>query len=75
MFPHYWSLRSPKDFRDKLLVLIDQFCKRKKINGVIVNGVLDESHLRDKSHHFSSTMKKQYDLMQNPREERSVTKL
>lgn len=75
VFPHYWSLRSPKDFRDKLLVLIYQFYKSKEINGVIVNGVLDESHLREQSRHFASTMMEQYDLMRNPREEGLVTKL
>ena len=25
VFPNYWSLRSPNDFKDKLLVLTDQF--------------------------------------------------
>ena len=75
VFPHYWSLRKPSDFRDKLLVLIDQFCKRKEINEVTINGVLDEFHLRDQPTHFSRTMMEQYDLMRNPREEGLVTKL
>ena len=57
------------------MVLIDQFWKTKEINGVTINGVLDECHLREQSTHFSKTMMEQYDLMQNPREEGLVTKL
>ena len=57
------------------MVLIDQFCKTKEINGVTINGVLDECYLREQSTHFSRTMMEQYDLMQNPKEEGSVSKL
>ena len=75
VFPNYWSLRQPSDFRNKLTILIDQFCKTKQINGVTINGVLDECHLKDQSTRFARTMIEQYDLMRNPREEGSVTKL
>lgn len=57
VFPNCWSLRSLKDFRDKLMVLVDKFFKTKEINGLIVNGILDESCFRDKSQHFVETMK------------------
>ena len=53
VFPRYWSMNNSNDYRTKLLTLIDHFCKTKEVNGVTVNGILDESRLRDQSSNFS----------------------
>ena len=47
VFPNYWSLRKPSDFGYELWVSIQQFCKTKQINGVTINGVLDECRLKE----------------------------
>ena len=57
------------------MTLIQNFCKPKLINEVTINGILDESLLRDQSYSFANIMREQYDLMENPNEEGGVTKL
>ena len=57
------------------MTLTKNFCKTKLINGVTINGVLDESRLRDKSYCFANIMREQYDIKENPNEEGEVTKL
>ena len=58
-----------------MTTLIQHFCTPKVINGVIINGILDESQLRDQSYSFENIKRDQYDLMGNPNEEEVVTKL
>ena len=57
------------------MTLIQHFCKTKVINEVTINGILDESRLRDQSYSFANIMREQYDLMENPKEEGAVVKL
>ena len=75
VFPQYWSLDCPTDFRRMMTTLIQHFCKAKVINGITINGILDESRLRDQSYSFANMMREQYALMENPNEEGVVTKL
>ena len=51
------------------MTLIQHFCKPKVINEVTINGILDESQLRDQSYSFANLMREQYDIMENPYEE------
>ena len=57
------------------MTLIQHFCKRKVINRVTINKILDESRLRDQSYYFANITREQYDLMENPKEEGAVKKL
>ena len=63
VFPQYWSLNCPTDFQKRMMTLINIFCKTKVINGVTINGISDESRLRDQSYSFANIMREQYDLM------------
>jgi hypothetical protein len=75
VFPQYWSFNNKEDYRRRLLILIKEFCKSVEFNGVTINGILDEGLLRQQSGTFARTMKHQYQLMRNPQEEGSATKL
>ena len=75
VFPQYWFLNCLTDFQKRIMTLINHFCKTKLINGVTINGILDESRLRDQSHSFVDIMREEYDLMENPNEEGVITKL
>ena len=75
VFPQYWSLNSPTNFQRRMTTLIQHFCTPKVINGVTINGILDESRLRDQSYSFANIMREQCDLMENPNEEGAVTKI
>ena len=58
-----------------MMTLTNHFWKTKVINGVTLNGILNESWLRDQSYSFANIMREQYDLMENPNEEGALTKL
>ena len=75
VFPQYWSFNNKEDYRRRLLILIKEFCKSIEFNGVTINRILDEGLLRQQSGTFARTMKHQYQLMHNPHEEGSATKL
>ena len=75
VFPQYWSVNCPTDFQKRMMTLINHFCKTKVINGVTIIGILDESRLRDQSYSFANIKREQYDLMENPNEEGTITKL
>ena len=53
------------------MTLIQKNCKPK----VTINGILDESRLRDQSYSFANIMREQYDRMENRNEERAVTNI
>ena len=55
--------------------MIKEFCKSIEFNGVTINRILDEGLLRWQSGTFVRTMKHQYQLIRNPHEEGSATKL
>ena len=55
--------------------MIQHFRKPKVMNEVTINGILDESRLRDQSYSFANIMREQYALMENPNEEGVVKKL
>ena len=75
VFPQYWSLNYSTDFQRRMKNLNQHFCKPKVINEVTINGILDESQLRDQSYSFANIMREQYALMENPNEEGVVTKI
>ena len=54
VFPQYWSLNYPTNFQKRMMTLINHFCKTKVINGVTINGILDESQMRDQSYSFEN---------------------
>ena len=75
VFPQYWSLNSPTDFRRRMMTLIQHFCTPKVINGVTMNEILDETRLRDQSYSFANIMREQNVVMENPNEEGAVIKI
>lgn len=78
VFPQYWELNNPVDFHQRIMTLINHFCKSIVINGLTIEGILNETIFREQSAHSALNMRHHFkDLkkVENPLEEKSVTKV
>jgi hypothetical protein len=80
VYPKYWNNIKcqptlKRDFVEKLKTLVDHFCKKVKIHGEQVEGILDQSKLFQQATRFAETMWNQFLSLENPLEYGEITRL